>query len=190
MLLWWFAAGPAMAFVAVVPSPRRAVERQHPVVYKFKTGNIMQEFEQEQLEKLDTDKPYFSPGDTLTVAVEITEGTTTRIQNFAGVCIKRHNAGVSSTFTVRKIASGVGVERTFPLYSPIVKKITVTRRGSVRRAKLYYLRKLTGKSARLKEQVRGLAYVARMEQENKDREAAKQEKNAKAAEAADEGDES
>ncbi|EGB08660.1 hypothetical protein AURANDRAFT_17219, partial [Aureococcus anophagefferens] len=100
---------------------------------------------------LDTDRPIFSSGDTVNVACEITEGNTKRIQNFAGVVIKRSGGGVTQTFTVRKMSSGIGVERTFPLYSPTVKGISVIRRGSVRRSKLYYLRGLTGKSARIKE---------------------------------------
>ena len=101
--------------------------------------------------QLRTDLPSFRPGDTLRVHVRIIEGTRERIQVFEGVVIKRRGGGVSETFTVRKISSGVGVERTFPLHTPKIEKIEVKRRGKVRRAKLYYLRALTGKKARIKE---------------------------------------
>ncbi|MEZ2094742.1 50S ribosomal protein L19, partial [Staphylococcus aureus] len=93
----------------------------------------------------------FRPGDTLRVHVRIIEGTRERIQVFEGVVIKRRGGGVSETFTVRKISSGVGVERTFPLHTPKIEKIEVKRRGKVRRAKLYYLRSLRGKAARIQE---------------------------------------
>ena len=101
--------------------------------------------------QLRTDIPSFRPGDTLRVHVRIIEGTRERIQVFEGLVIKRQNGGVRETFTVRRIASGVGVERTFPLHSPRLAKIEVMRRGVVRRAKLYYLRNLTGKAARIRE---------------------------------------
>ncbi|HCV6061558.1 TPA: 50S ribosomal protein L19 [Staphylococcus aureus] len=101
--------------------------------------------------QLRTDLPSFRPGDTLRVHVRIIEGTRERIQVFEGVVIKRRGGGVSETFTVRKISSGVGVERTFPLYTPKIEKIEVKRRGKVRRAKLYYLRSLRGKAARIQE---------------------------------------
>ncbi|HLR19540.1 MAG TPA: 50S ribosomal protein L19 [Staphylococcus sp.] len=101
--------------------------------------------------QLRTDIPSFRPGDTLTVHVRIVEGTRERIQLFEGVVIKRRGGGVSETFTVRKISSGVGVERTFPVHTPKIEKIEVKRRGKVRRAKLYYLRELRGKAARIKE---------------------------------------
>ncbi len=97
--------------------------------------------------QLRTDLPSFRPGDTLRVHVRIIEGTRERIQVFEGVVIKRRGGGVSETFTVRKISSGVGVERTFPLHTPKIEKIEVKRRGKVRRAKLYYLRSLRGKAA-------------------------------------------
>lgn len=99
--------------------------------------------------QLRTDLPSFRPGDTLRVHVRIIEGTRERIQVFEGVVIKRRGGGVSETFTVRKISSGVGVERTFPLHTPKIEKIEVKRRGKVRRAKLYYLRSLRGKAARI-----------------------------------------
>ncbi|HCX0245453.1 TPA: 50S ribosomal protein L19 [Staphylococcus aureus] len=101
--------------------------------------------------QLRTDLPSFRPGDTLRVHVRIIEGTCERIQVFEGVVIKRRGGGVSETFTVRKISSGVGVERTFPLHTPKIEKIEVKRRGKVRRAKLYYLRSLRGKAARIQE---------------------------------------
>ncbi|HDG1731057.1 50S ribosomal protein L19 [Staphylococcus aureus] len=101
--------------------------------------------------QLRTDLPSFRPGDTLRVHVRIIEGTRERIQVFEGVVIKRRGGGVSETFTVRKISSGVGVERTFPLHTQKIEKIEVKRRGKVRRAKLYYLRSLRGKAARIQE---------------------------------------
>ncbi|MDQ0494248.1 MULTISPECIES: 50S ribosomal protein L19 [Paenibacillus] len=110
--------------------------------------NIVQAITEEQLRK---DMPNFRPGDTLKVHVKVIEGTRERIQLFEGVVIKRRGGGISETFTVRKISYGVGVERTFPLHSPKIDKIEVARRGKVRRAKLYYLRELRGKAARIKE---------------------------------------
>ena len=101
--------------------------------------------------QLRTDLPSFRPGDTLRVHVRIVEGSRERIQVFEGVVIKRRGGGISETFTVRKISSGVGVERTFPLHTPKIEKIEVKRRGKVRRAKLYYLRNLRGKAARIQE---------------------------------------
>lgn len=102
-------------------------------------------------DQLRTDHPDFRPGDTLKVHVKVVEGNRERIQVFEGVVIKRQNGGISETFTVRKISYGVGVERTFPVHSPRIDKIEVSRRGIVRRAKLYYLRNLRGKAARIKE---------------------------------------
>lgn len=110
--------------------------------------NIINVLEQEQLR---TDIPTFRAGDTVRVHVKVVEGSRERIQVFEGLVIKRQNGGVRETFTVRRIASGVGVERTFPLHSPRLAKIEVMRRGIVRRAKLYYLRNLTGKAARIRE---------------------------------------
>lgn len=109
---------------------------------------LMEEITKDQLR---TDHPEFRPGDTVSVHVKVVEGSRERIQLFEGVVIKRQNGGISETFTVRKISYGVGVERTFPLHSPRVAKIEVKRRGIVRRAKLYYLRELRGKAARIKE---------------------------------------
>lgn len=102
-------------------------------------------------DQLKTDLPAFRPGDTVRVHVKVTEGNRERIQVFEGIVIKRRGSGISETFTVRKISYGVGVERTFPVHSPKIAKLEVVRRGKVRRAKLYYLRKLSGKAARIKE---------------------------------------
>lgn len=102
-------------------------------------------------DQLKTDTPNFRPGDTLRVHAKVVEGTRERIQLFEGVVIKRRGSGISETFTVRKISYGVGVERTFPVHSPRIDKLEVIRRGQVRRAKLYYLRDLRGKAARIKE---------------------------------------
>ncbi|MDA0307023.1 MAG: 50S ribosomal protein L19 [Proteobacteria bacterium] len=115
--------------------------------------NTIEKIEKEQLEKLIAERPVpdFAPGDTLRVNVKVVEGTSERIQAFEGVCIARKNAGLNSGFTVRKLSYGEGVERVFPLYSPIIASIDVVRRGDVRRAKLYYLRGLTGKRARIAE---------------------------------------
>lgn len=110
--------------------------------------NIIQALEQEQLR---SDIPEFAPGDTVRVHVKVVEGQRERIQVFEGVVIGRSGTGVRETFTVRRISYGVGVERTFPVHSPRLEKIEVKRRGIVRRAKLYYLRDLKGKAARIKE---------------------------------------
>jgi large subunit ribosomal protein L19 len=118
--------------------------------------NLLQQIEQEQVEKLAANRPVpkFEPGDTVRVGVKVVEGERERIQIFEGVCIGRKNAGVNSNFTLRKISYGEGVERVFPLYSPRVTSIQVVRRGVVRRAKLYYLRGRTGKRARIAERAR------------------------------------
>jgi large subunit ribosomal protein L19 len=115
--------------------------------------NILQKFEAAQVASLTATRavPEFSPGDTLRVAVKVVEGERTRVQAFEGVCIARKNAGINSNFTVRKISYGEGVERVFPLLSPSIAEIKVVRRGAVRRAKLYYLRGRSGKSARIAE---------------------------------------
>src|SRR5687768_18617823 len=120
---------------------------------RVETMNLIQQLEAEQIEQLTKGRaiPEFRPGDTLRVGVKVVEGERTRIQNFEGVCIARANRGLGSSFTVRKISFGEGVERVFPLYSPNVDSIEVVRRGAVRRAKLYYLRGRTGKSARIAE---------------------------------------
>jgi large subunit ribosomal protein L19 len=115
--------------------------------------NIIQELEKEQIAKLSAGKefPDFEPGDTVLVNVKVTEGERTRIQAYEGVCIARSGGGLNQNFTVRKISYGEGVERVFPLYSPAVDSIKLVRRGKVRRAKLYYLRGLRGKKARITE---------------------------------------
>lgn len=117
--------------------------------------NIIQQLEQEQVASLSEGKeiPDFHAGDTVRVDVKVVEGTRERIQAFEGVCIGRNNDGLNSSFTVRKISYGEGVERIFPLYSPRIASINLIRRGKVRRAKLYYLRGRTGKSARIAEKV-------------------------------------
>jgi large subunit ribosomal protein L19 len=118
---------------------------------------IIQKLEAAQLGQLTNAKniPAFSPGDTLRVNVKVIEGTRERIQAYEGLCIARTNNGLNSSFTVRKISTGVGVERIFPLYSPRLESITLVRKGDVRRAKLYYLRDRRGKSARIAERTTG-----------------------------------
>jgi len=115
--------------------------------------NVIQEIEKEQLDKLAATKtiPDFGPGDTVIVNVKVVEGERTRVQAYEGVCIGRSGGGIHESFTVRKISYGEGVERVFPLYSPMVDSIQLVRRGKVRRAKLYYLRGRRGKSARIVE---------------------------------------
>ncbi len=115
--------------------------------------NVLETMEQEQIAKLleTREIPEFAPGDTVRVALRVVEGTRERIQNYEGVCIARKNRGLNSSFTVRKISYGEGVEQVFPLYSQRIASITVVRRGAVRRAKLYYLRGRTGKAARIPE---------------------------------------
>ena len=119
--------------------------------------NVISELENEEMAKqvADGEIPPFAPGDTLRVNVKVVEGSRERVQAFEGVCIARKNAGVNSAFTVRKLSYGEGVERVFPLFSPSIDSIDVVRRGDVRRAKLYYLRGRTGKSARIAEQTDG-----------------------------------
>jgi large subunit ribosomal protein L19 len=121
--------------------------------------NVIQQLEKEQIEKLTGERsvPLFAPGDTLRVKVKVVEGSRERLQAFEGVCIARRNNGLGSSFTVRKISYGEGVERVFPLYSPVIADIEVVRRGDVRRAKLYYLRELRGKRARIFEKTDGFS---------------------------------
>ena len=116
------------------------------------TKKIIQDLKAEQIDKLDTKIPDFKAGDTLRVLCRIVEEKNTRNQAYEGVCIARHNDGAASTFTVRKISFGEGVERIFPLYSPNIVEIKVVRRGQVKRSKLYYLRQLFGKKARIAEE--------------------------------------
>ena len=149
--------------------------------------NLLQKLEQEHIEKLATGKRLdnFGPGDTVRVNVKIIEGTTERVQAFEGICIGKKNRGLHSSFTVRKISHGEGVERIFPLYSPRLESVECLRKGDVRRAKLYYLRGLTGKAARISEKMdynRGQETAANVEQASetaeKTKSAAKKEKKA------------
>ena len=123
--------------------------------------DIIQQLEKEQAEKLASARaiPDFRPGDTVQVNVKVVEGDRTRVQAYEGVCIARNGGGIQESFTVRKISYGEGVERVFPLYSPRIAGIEVVRRGDVRRAKLYYLRNLRGKSARITEKTDRAAAV-------------------------------
>ena len=124
--------------------------------------NIIQQFEAEQMAKLTATRtvPEFGAGDTVRVSVKVVEGERSRIQAFEGVCIARSNKGLNSNFTIRKISYGEGVERDFPLYAPTIAEIHVVRRGDVRRAKLYYLRGRSGKSARIAEKARAVVTEA------------------------------
>src|SRR5450830_892292 len=124
--------------------------------------NIIQQIDKEQVEKLAAGKtiPDFAPGDTVLVNVKVVEGDKSRIQAYEGVCIGRAGAGLNESFTVRKISYGEGVERVFPLYAPMIDSIKVVRRGKVRRAKLYYLRGLRGKKARISEATSSVAQAA------------------------------
>ena len=124
--------------------------------------NLIQELENEEIARLGKNVPDFSAGDTVVVSVKVVEGERKRVQAYEGVVISRRNRGLNSNFIVRKISSGEGVERTFQTYSPLIASIEVKRRGDVGRSKLYYLRKLTGKAARIKEKlaVRGAAAAA------------------------------
>jgi large subunit ribosomal protein L19 len=115
--------------------------------------NLIEQLEQEEIARLGKTIPAFAPGDTVVVQVKVKEGTRERLQAYEGVVISKRNRGLNSNFIVRKISSGEGVERTFQTYSPLVAAIEVKRRGDVRRAKLYYLRERSGKSARIKEKL-------------------------------------
>jgi large subunit ribosomal protein L19 len=115
--------------------------------------NLIQKLEQEEIQRLAKSIPDFSPGDTVIVNVNVVEGERKRAQAFEGVVIAKRNRGIGSSFTVRKISSGEGVERTFQTYSPLIASVEVKRKGEVRRAKLYYLRQRSGKSARIREKI-------------------------------------
>jgi large subunit ribosomal protein L19 len=115
--------------------------------------NLIQTLEQEEIARLNKTIPAYAPGDTVIVSVNVVEGTRKRMQAFEGVVIAKRNRGLNSSFIVRKISNGEGVERTFQVYSPLIAKIEIKRRGDVRRAKLYYLRSRSGKSARIKEKL-------------------------------------
>jgi len=122
--------------------------------------NLIQKLEQEEIKRLGKNVPDFSPGDTVVVNVNVVEGERKRAQAFEGVVIAKKNRGIGSSFTVRKISSGEGVERTFQTYSPLIASVEVKRKGEVRRAKLYYLRQRSGKSARIREKVGGASAAA------------------------------
>ena len=122
--------------------------------------NLIAILEQEEIARLNKTIPTYAPGDTVIVSVNVVEGTRKRLQAFEGVVIAKRNRGLNSSFIVRKISNGEGVERTFQLYSPLIAKIEVKRRGDVRRAKLYYLRSRSGKSARIKEKLGARKVVA------------------------------
>ena len=115
--------------------------------------DLIRQIEQEEIARLNKAIPEFAPGDTVVVSVNVVEGTRKRVQAYEGVVIAKRNRGLNSSFIVRKISSGEGVERTFQLYSPLIASIEVKRRGDVRRAKLYYLRERSGKSARIREKL-------------------------------------
>lgn len=117
--------------------------------------NLIQKLEQEEIKRLAKNVPDFSPGDTVVVNVNVVEGERRRAQAFEGVVIAKKNRGIGSSFTVRKISSGEGVERTFQTYSPLIASVEVKRKGEVRRSKLYYLRQRSGKAARIREKVGG-----------------------------------
>ena len=123
--------------------------------------NLIEQLEQEEIARLGKTLPDFAPGDTIVVQVKVKEGTRERLQAYEGVVIAKRNRGLNSAFTVRKISSGEGVERTFQTHSPLVASVEVKRRGDVRRAKLYYLRERSGKSARIKEKLTRKVVVAR-----------------------------
>lgn len=116
-------------------------------------ADIIKMLEEEEIARLGKTVPDFAPGDTVVIGVNVVEGTRKRVQSYEGVVIAKRNRGLNSAFTVRKISHNVGVERVFQTYSPVVDSITVKRRGDVRRAKLYYLRNLTGRAARIKEKL-------------------------------------
>jgi large subunit ribosomal protein L19 len=128
-----------------------STQRRHDLLEK--TVDLIQTLEQEEIARLNKTIPAFAPGDTVIVSVNVVEGTRKRVQAYEGVVIAKRNRGLNSSFIVRKISSGEGVERTFQLYSPLIASIEVKRRGDVRRAKLYYLRQRSGKSARIKEKL-------------------------------------
>ncbi len=131
--------------------------------------NTLEKFEAKELAKIQSEKTYpdFDPGDTLKVNVRVKEGTRERVQAYEGVCISREGGGINENFTVRKISYGEGVERVFPLWSSRIDSIEVMRRGSVRRAKLYYLRELRGKKARIAERTTGHGIEARLTKEER-----------------------
>lgn len=133
-------------YAVIINNPLKTIVRRKPM-------DLIQTLEQEEIARLNKDIPEFSAGDTVIVSVNVVEGTRKRVQAYEGVVIAKRNRGLNSSFIVRKISNGEGVERTFQTYSPLIAKIEVKRRGDVRRAKLYYLRQRSGKSARIKEKL-------------------------------------
>ena len=117
--------------------------------------NVIQQIEQEEIKRMGKKLPEFSPGDTVIVNVSVVEGERKRVQAYEGVVIAKKNRGINSSFTVRKVSSGEGVERTFQTYSPLIDSIELKRKGAVRRAKLYYMRQRSGKGARIREKIEG-----------------------------------
>jgi large subunit ribosomal protein L19 len=117
--------------------------------------NVIQQIEADEIKRMGKKLPEFSPGDTVIVNVSVVEGERKRVQAYEGVVIAKKNRGINSSFTVRKVSSGEGVERTFQTYSPMIASIELKRKGDVRRAKLYYMRKLSGKGARIREKIEG-----------------------------------
>ena len=136
---------------AVGATPHTLLTRADGLWRPQEATSAMQRFDEIDKASLRDDIPEFRAGDTLKVHVKVIEGNRSRVQVFQGVVIRRHGGGVGETFTVRKVSFGVGVERTFPLHTPVIEKIEVATRGDVRRAKLYYLRNLRGKAARIRE---------------------------------------
>jgi len=130
------------------PETIRSIDERQEIM-----SNILEQLEKEEIARLAKVIPVFAPGDTVIVNVNVVEGERKRVQAFEGVVIARRNRGIGSSFIVRKVSSGEGVERTFQLYSPLIASIEVKRKGDVRRAKLYYLRQRSGKSARIKEKL-------------------------------------
>jgi large subunit ribosomal protein L19 len=124
------------------------------IIEEINMSNIIQILENEQMQAIAKNIPDFAPGDTVVVQVKVKEGERVRLQSFEGVVIARRNRGLNSAFTVRKISHGVGVERVFQTYSPVIESVEVKRQGEVRRAKLYYMRELSGKAARIREKLK------------------------------------
>lgn len=160
---------PAAAHHAFEPhSPQAPIGAPHAnhgadMIDASATMNLIQTLEQEEIARLNKKVPSFAPGDTVIVSVNVVEGSRKRVQAYEGVVIAKRNRGLNSAFTVRKISSGEGVERTFQTYSPLIAGVEVKRRGDVRRAKLYYLRGRSGKSARIKEKLPSRVKVAQTE---------------------------
>ncbi len=142
-----------MSLQAPTGTPLKGSDNERGTIVRKKAMNLIETLEQEEIARLGKTIPAFAPGDTVIVSVNVVEGSRKRVQAYEGVVIAKRNRGLNSAFTVRKISSGEGVERTFQTYSPLIAGIEVKRRGDVRRAKLYYLRERSGKSARIKEKL-------------------------------------